>query len=397
MRRQNEEHAQEREAEDRYDRDALLRFLLLEAHAHVVEAHLGRHGLAEDLLQGPHCLGGADPRHGDGVNLGRAVQVEAHGELRAGPALHRDEGGEGDPFPLPVMDVGLADVLHPAPGLGVGLDVDLPLPAEAVKVVDEVAAHERLKRLVHFGDVQPLPEHLVPIHLHEELRRGRLERGGDHGELGPLLRGCEELGRVLGQEAHVLAGPVLEDECGPTRHSDPLDRGRGERKSHGLGEAGQPLPHVGHDGPELLLGLPALAPVFQRHEIEGAGRTVVEAQEADPRDTDGVLHAGRRLEDLVNDIQGRVGALQRGGVGQGDVYVEIALILLRHEAGGDALPEQAGESEHPDQEHDAHARLPDQAAAAPRFPRQWHTACRSWGRIQAHTDCRRRRPPVPSE
>ena len=50
--------------------------------------------------------------------------------------------------PSLLSHVELPDLLGVRAVFALGLDVDLPLPAEAVEVVDEVAAHEGLQRLV---------------------------------------------------------------------------------------------------------------------------------------------------------------------------------------------------------------------------------------------------------
>ena len=122
----------------------------------------------------------------------------------------RVDSGTG--WPAGVAHVELADVLGLRAELALGLHVDLPDAPEAVEVVHEGAAHERLQRLVDRREVDALLEHLVPVDVGEELRHAREQRGEEQGELGPLARRREELRRVLGQERGVLAGAVLEHE-----------------------------------------------------------------------------------------------------------------------------------------------------------------------------------------
>ena len=62
-----------------------------------------------------------------------------------------------------VPHIELADVLELVAVLAFRLDIHLPLAAEAVEVVDERAAHERLNRSVDIVDVDTLLEHLVAI------------------------------------------------------------------------------------------------------------------------------------------------------------------------------------------------------------------------------------------
>ena len=90
-----QEHDEQGQAEDGGRRDALRGHLLLERHAGVVEAHLARHGLGEDLLQRLHALLGADAGREDAVDLGRPVLVEAQGEVRAVDRFHGDQRRQG--------------------------------------------------------------------------------------------------------------------------------------------------------------------------------------------------------------------------------------------------------------------------------------------------------------
>ena len=180
--RQDQEDAEEREGEDRHRRDPLLGLLLLERHAAVVVPHLPRHGLGEDLFQRLHGLGRTVARGGSGVDLGRPVEVEAHGELRSDDVADRGERRQGDRLPLTVAHVELADILDVGPVVPLGLDEHLPLAAEPVEVVDETAPHEALQDLVDIGDVDPLLEDLVPVHVDKELRHGGEEGGGDPGQ-----------------------------------------------------------------------------------------------------------------------------------------------------------------------------------------------------------------------
>src|ERR1019366_3343793 len=81
LRCKDQEYAQQGKTEDHHWRDTLCRLVLLKAHAQVIEAHAGRHGLLEDLLHGFHGLSRAKPGLGRGVDLRGLVQVVAHREL----------------------------------------------------------------------------------------------------------------------------------------------------------------------------------------------------------------------------------------------------------------------------------------------------------------------------
>lgn len=230
LRCQDQEHAQEREAEDDHGRDALLGLPFLEGHAHVVEAHLRGHGFGEDLLQRLHGLSRAVARRCVGIDLGAAVQVVAHGELGPGDVPDRGQGRKGHRRALAVAHVELSDVLDVGPVLALGLDVDLPLASELVEVVDEAAAHEALQGLVDIVDLDPLLEDLVAVHVDEELRDRGPEGRGHAAQLRALLRRLDEGVHVRGQELDILARPVLEHEGRAARGADAGD-GRGRRRS----------------------------------------------------------------------------------------------------------------------------------------------------------------------
>ena len=129
--------------------------------------------------------------------------------VNSGPGLDTmlvtAESGTGSPSV--VRHVKLADVLGLCAVLAFGLDIDLPLPAEAVEVVDEVAAHEGLEGLVDLSDVDALLEHLVAVHVHEELGHAGDEGGRDPLDLGPLAGRLDELVQVVGEEADALCRP----------------------------------------------------------------------------------------------------------------------------------------------------------------------------------------------
>ena len=167
------------------------------------------------------------PGFGGRVDLRAAVEVVAHRELRPGRVLYVRHRGQRHHVPVVVAHIELAEVLRLGPGFALGLHVDLPLPAEAVEVVDEVAAHEGLERLVNVLQGHALLEHLVPVHIHEDLGHGRRERGPHAGQLGPLPRRLDELLHVVHEKAQVLARAVLQDE----RHaSGGADAGNGRRR-----------------------------------------------------------------------------------------------------------------------------------------------------------------------
>ena len=179
--------------------------------------------------------------------------------MNSGPArgsrLVRARQGHG--VAVLVADVELAQLFGVGPKFSFGLDVDLPLAAEPVEIINEVAAHEGLQDPVDLTDVHALLEHLVPVHLDEDLGHRGHEGGGDPGEFRPFLRGRQELLGVLPEKLDIFAGPVFQDEGNPAGSADARD-GRGRKgKGDALGELGELPIETGHDG--LHIAPPACA------------------------------------------------------------------------------------------------------------------------------------------
>ena len=127
-----------------------------------------------------------------------------------------------------VAHVELADVFQVGAVLAFGFDVDLPLPSEAVEVVDEQSAHEGLDGAVDVVERDALLEHLVAIDRHELLRHARQERGDDAGAISGRLRAAAmNLLQIVGQELHVVAGAVFQDEG---EAAGGADAGNGRRR-----------------------------------------------------------------------------------------------------------------------------------------------------------------------
>ena len=147
-----------------------------------------------------------------------------------------------------------------------GLDIDLPLPAEPVEVVDKVAAHEGLQRLVNLADVHSLLQRLVAVHVHVELRAR------------PAGRWCSELaisGRLRAASMNLVTFAARNGMSLPARSSrtkvnppavpTPGMAGGGKAKAMAPGSLDSSLVQVRLDGVVLFLRLVALAPVLQAH------------------------------------------------------------------------------------------------------------------------------------
>ncbi len=148
--------------------------------------------------------------------------------MNSGPETRlktRQRGERHHPAVL-VSDIKLADVLRLGAVVALRLDVDLPLPAEAIEVVDEQSPHEGLNGAVHIGDGHCLLDHLVAVHVDELLGHASQERGTDARDLRTLAGSRQERVQVVGEELHILAGTVFEDEGESARGAHAGNGGR---------------------------------------------------------------------------------------------------------------------------------------------------------------------------
>ena len=224
-----------------------------------------------------------------------------------------------------------------APSRGLGLEEHLPLPAEAGEVVDVAAAEEGLERAVDVGERHPLLEHLVLVHLDEELRHRGREVGGDCLELGSLPRRGDELADVLRQELHRLS-PERSWSIMSAPPAVPMPGIAGGpkaniRASGNLENATLRLPD---DARGRLAGFLALSPLVEGEEHGpavaggGVGEEVVSADHGVAADS------GRLGQHLLHLLAHLAGALERGGIGELEHRQGVPLVLLGDEPGGDA-------------------------------------------------------------
>ncbi len=173
---ENQEHEEQREREDHPRGHAQLGLLFLERHAHVVVAHLVRHGFVEGLFERLHRLGRAISGRGAADDLSGAIQVIPHGKLRTGPRFELGERGKRHHAAFRVADIEETGTIEIVAVLAFGLDIDLPLPAEAVEVIDEQSAHIGLDGAVDVGERDALLERLLAIDIEKLLRHAGQER-----------------------------------------------------------------------------------------------------------------------------------------------------------------------------------------------------------------------------
>ena len=109
------------------------------------------------------------------VIVGRREHVVAGDLHRPGGVAHLGHRPQRHHVAVGVADLELPDGLRVHAEAGVGLDVDLPGAAEAVEVVDVVAAQVRLQRVEDVGQRHPHRLDLLPVHVHVELGRAGAE------------------------------------------------------------------------------------------------------------------------------------------------------------------------------------------------------------------------------
>src|SRR5262249_14789797 len=111
----------------------------------------------------------------------------------------------------------LPDILRIGAVIAFGLNVSLPCSAEAIEIVHEKSAHERLERLIYRGQIDSLLDHLVAVDVHKNLLHIRLERRNESAEFGTFARCIEKSLHVLRQERNVFARAILQDKLEPAR------------------------------------------------------------------------------------------------------------------------------------------------------------------------------------
>ena len=167
---QDQKHKNQRQPEDGDARHAFGRLLFLEGHAEIIETHSRWHRFGEHILQRLGRLVRAVAGGRAAVDLRAAVFVVVHDEFRPGAVFHfasppREgrSGPGGCARKTSRCCPGSRDIV-------VRFHIDLPLPAKAVKIIDKIAAHERLQRFIDLAQVQSLLEHFVAVHIDENLR-----------------------------------------------------------------------------------------------------------------------------------------------------------------------------------------------------------------------------------
>src|SRR5581483_9806700 len=94
-------------------------------------------------------LAGTVAGGGGAVDLRAGIFVVVEDKFRPGAELGLGEGGEGNTLALVVAHIEQPDIFGTRTVNGLRLNVNLPLAAEAIKIIDEIAAHKSLHGAVN--------------------------------------------------------------------------------------------------------------------------------------------------------------------------------------------------------------------------------------------------------
>ena len=295
--------------------------------------------------------------------MSAAIEVVAQRELWAGQGLDGGQRGERHWFAIPVAHVEQSKVFGFGAKFALSLNIDLPLAAKPVEIIYESAAHKRLERFINFAKVHALFQRLVAIHVHEDLRHHRQERGAQAGQLGAFAGRFEELAQVAIEELDILPGAILQDEGEAACRANPLNGRGGKRERHRLRKSRELAVHVRLDGIELFLGFPPLAPVFECHPKKGAVGVPNAAKQAEACNRREIFYTRCLVQNLLDVPADGVGALHGRGERKLHLDEHVTLVFLGQEPPGQLLAKPACREGDNTEERQAEGRLSNQPGA----------------------------------
>src|SRR5580658_4749339 len=361
--RENQEDEQQRQSKDHRGWHSLARFLLQKRDSGVVESHLARHGLPENLFEGCARLIGAEARRGAAVDLGAAILVKTHREFRAELRFNRGERRERNVLALVVADIESPDVIRAGAIVAFGLDVNLPLTAEAVEVVNEIAAHESLDGAVDIGKIDALFQYFVTIHFNKFLRNAGQKSGAQAGNLGSLSRRFKKRVHIVREKSNAAAGAVFEDECESTGGANTGDRWRRKTESNSCRQFCQLLIQMRLDRLKLFGSGGAFIPRLESDDEESVVAGTNKTEQAETDDAGRVFHPRCVRQNVFDLCRGLRCPLQRSAVGQLQIDIRVALIFIRKEAGRHTTAKETSRRAKSQQQDDHHEGLFEQDTA----------------------------------
>ncbi len=289
-----------------------------------------------------HGFAGAVAVAGIALDGNGADAVEAADGRRAGGDGLGQDGIERNHFSRRRFDGNKFQAVRFGAVAGVGLQHDFVSAAELVEVIHLGAAEVHLQSGEYIGKLDAQIFYLLAVHCVLVARRIRFETAAHSGKFGALVRCLHDLRSQVAQLFIREAGVILHLHGPAAFHAKARERRRTERHDLGLRMVACHFRiEGGNNGGESLFGAGAVRPIFQTNvQIAGAGGAVrhdsVHAGDL-PRFFGDSVHHFHRL------VHGRA-------FGHGDACHEHALVLVRHEGGGDELVEEAHESADQNQE-----------------------------------------------
>src|SRR5207249_7913001 len=107
----DQKHEKQRKTKKRSRGDTLLRFLLLEGNAQIIETHFARHGLSKDFFESLGGLCRTITGSSRAIDLCAAIKVVSHCELGSGNGFGRGQGTHRHSFTIVVADIKQTEVL----------------------------------------------------------------------------------------------------------------------------------------------------------------------------------------------------------------------------------------------------------------------------------------------
>ncbi len=310
-------------------------------------------GVAGHDIEG---LSGADAGGAGAVDFGGGVEVVAVDAVGVGDVFKIHDGAEGDHLALGVAGFELSDVGGVGAEGGVGLGDDAEGAAEVIEVVDVETAEVDLQSLENVGDGDFFLFGFGAIDVGVEL--------GDVGAEGAVERGEARIGAGGGDERAGdgleflrggASGAIFDLHFETDVQSDAADGGRREHEGEAFLHLAEGSHEVSGEGVGGLSGFSgAFVEAVEREEHDAGVGLVGAGEEVEAGDGEGVVDAGGFGGDLRELGEDVIGAVDGGGVGEGDGGDEITLILLGDEAEGDGFKEVIGGGDEAgvDEEHD---------------------------------------------
>jgi hypothetical protein len=141
--------------------------------------------------------------------------------------------------------------------------------------------------------------------------------------------------------------------------ADAGEGGHGESEGDGVLEAHQLAVELADEGGLVEAGIGALLPGLEGDDEEAGIRAGGPVDEPVAGDGEEVVDARGGLDEGVDLVEDGLGALERGAVGELDIDDAVALVLLRHEAGGEAAEPEDGADGEADEEDDGEGGAAD--------------------------------------